>query len=80
MQLTWLGKDFNYSFKIALWKALRSALIAALAVFAASGTLDVFFDSLSTGLTPLIPAYLIPVVAALLSVVRNFVKQWVSGK
>lgn len=67
----------DWSWSIALWKAFRSALLAALAVAVASGTIDVFFDSLSMGLNPVIPVWSVPLAAAVLTLLRNFIKQWV---
>lgn len=69
----------NFSWTTGLWKAVRAALLVALAVAVTAGTTDVFFDTLSTGVAPLVPAWLIPIVGAFLAFARNFVKQWLAS-
>jgi hypothetical protein len=64
----------------ALWKALRSALLAVVVVIISSGSVDVFFDTLSSGINPIVPVYLVPVIAAVITLLRNFTKQWLKEK
>jgi len=67
--------------KVAAWKVVRSALLAALALLLSSGGLDAFFNSLSTGIgTVGIPIYLIPIIAGLITLIRNWVKQYLASK
>ncbi len=68
----------NFSFKTALWKAIRSAALASLVVLLSSGTLDVFFGKFGEGLSPIIPIWAVPIVAGGLTLLRNFVKQWLA--
>lgn len=69
----------QFSIPTALWKAIRSALLAGLAVILASGSIDVFFDTMSSQLQPLIPIATIPIAAAIITFLRNFVKQYLAS-
>lgn len=71
----------NYSWSVALWKALRGALLGALAIFLSSGGFDYFFQALTTGVGTLgLPVWAIPVVTAAIVFVRNFLKQYLAGR
>lgn len=66
----------EFSWTKALWKAFRSAVLAAFSVAVAAGTVDIFFDKLSADVGSIVPVWSIPVLAAVLTVGRNFLKQW----
>jgi hypothetical protein len=71
----------TYDWKIALWKVIKTATLSTLSVLAASGAIDVFFNSLQTGLGTLhIPIYLIPAIAGLFTLARNYIKQYLASK
>jgi hypothetical protein len=71
----------EFSFGVALWKVVRTALLAVVVLFLSSGGIDVFFDSISTGVgTVGLPVWTVPLLVGALTFARNFLKQFLKDK
>lgn len=69
----------NYSIVQGLLKGLKSAVVATLAVLAASGGIDIFFNTFTSSLGGLqLPVYVLPLVIGAFSMLRNWLKQYLS--
>lgn len=68
----------TFDWKIALWKAVKTGLVAIIAALAASGDLDKLLDLVKSNTH--VPFYLVPVVAIGITVLRNYIKQWLKGQ
>jgi TRAP-type C4-dicarboxylate transport system permease small subunit len=71
----------TYDWKIAAWKVVRGALMGAVSILLASGGVDVFFNTLSTGIGTLgMPVWMIPVITGAIVFIRNYIKQWLASR
>ena len=68
----------TFSWKKALWKALKTGLVAVLATLVATGD----FDSIMSILQSLIhvPFWAAPIVLGAFTFIRNYVKQWIASQ
>ena len=62
----------QFSWKTALWKAAKTALVAGLGVLAAAGGFDVLIELAMKSS----PVWAAPLLLGLLTLIRNFYKQW----
>lgn len=68
----------TFSWKIALWKALKTGLVAALAALIATGD----FNNIMSLLQSLIhvPFWAAPIVLGAFTLIRNCAKQWIASQ
>lgn len=62
----------QFSWKVALWKSTKTAIVAAIGVLVAAGG----FDALTELVTTNAPVWAAPLLLGAITLARNFYKQW----
>lgn len=68
----------DFSWKKALWKAVKVGLVGTLSVLVATGDFDKILDLIKAGIH--IPIWLAPIVFMVITVIRNYIKQWIASQ
>lgn len=70
----------EFKWSVTLWKAVRTGLLAVLVIVISSGGVDALFNPIIGSLSQYgLPTIVVPVIAAALTIFRNYIKQWLKS-